>query len=240
MITPSSLHFERHHAGVPTINPHHHELLVHGLVERPLVFTRADLLRLPVVSRIHFLECAGNTANEQVGNPGPTPQLSHGLFSRTEWTGVLLRDLLNEAGMKSSGSWVLAEGGDACRLARSLPLRKALDDVLAYGLTDSPRRSIFLQRTRRHALRRARRGNAVNGPAARTRDCRHPRNLCRSRDTTRVHPPHGWHVQQHRPGCIWKIDGFHPYGISHLPIHAQPLTFGYDVARRSRCAIVAQ
>lgn len=134
IITPSALHFERHHAGVPAIDPAQHELLVHGMVERPLRFKLPELLRLPAVSRIHFIECAGNSAGEQAGRPGTSPQESHGLVSCSEWTGVSLSTLLREAGIRSGGKWILAEGADACRLARSIPLAKALDDTLvAYG-----------------------------------------------------------------------------------------------------------
>lgn len=134
IITPSSLHFERHHSGVPTINPATHELVLHGLVDLPLRFTMDDLRRLPSVSRIHFIECAGNAGREHLGNPGPTAQLSHGLVSCSEWTGVLLSTLLREAGLRSTASWVIAEGADAARHVRSIPIKKALDDVIvAYG-----------------------------------------------------------------------------------------------------------
>ena len=134
IITPSSLHFERHHSGVPQIDPDQHQLLVHGLVDRPLFFTVRDLWRLPSVSRVHFVECAGNSGREQEGNPGADPQKSHGLLSCSEWTGVPLKILLEEAGLKSSARWVIAEGADSCRMARSLPLEKVFDDVLvAYG-----------------------------------------------------------------------------------------------------------
>ncbi|HEU4407734.1 MAG TPA: sulfite dehydrogenase [Polyangiaceae bacterium] len=134
ILTPSGLHFERHHAGVPTIDPAKHELLLHGLVARPLVFTLADLRRLPSVSRIHFLECASNSGREHEGRPGETPQKSHGLASCSEWMGVPLRVLLEEAGMADGASWIVAEGADACRHARSVPLDKAFDDALvAYG-----------------------------------------------------------------------------------------------------------
>jgi sulfane dehydrogenase subunit SoxC len=84
IITPSSLHFERHHSGVPAIDPARHELLLHGLVERPLKFSMDELRRLPSVSRVHFIECAGNAGREHRGNPGPTVQLSHGLVSCSE------------------------------------------------------------------------------------------------------------------------------------------------------------
>lgn len=134
IITPSSLHFERHHSGVPTLDPATHGLVLHGLVERPLSFTLDDLRRLPSVSRIHFIECAGNAGREHRGNPGPTAQLSHGLVSCSEWTGVLMGTLLREAGVKASASWVIAEGADAARHVRSIPLSKALDDtIVAYG-----------------------------------------------------------------------------------------------------------
>lgn len=134
IITPSALHFERHHAGVPQIDPRRHELLIHGLVEHPLVFTRKDLLRFPSVSLIRFIECAGNTGGDHAGRSGIDPQRSHGLLSCSEWTGVPLKTLLNEASVKTKARWLVAEGADASRLARSLPLSKGLDDVLvAYG-----------------------------------------------------------------------------------------------------------
>ncbi len=134
IITPSSLHFERHHAGVPALDASTHRLVLHGLVERPLAFTIADLKRLPSISRIHFIECAGNSGREHEGRPGEDAQRSHGLVSGSEWTGVSLRVLLEEAGLLPKASWVIAEGADACRLVRSLPLTKALDDVIvAYG-----------------------------------------------------------------------------------------------------------
>lgn len=134
IITPSSLHFERHHSGVPGIDPAQHRLLVHGLVERPLKFSMDELTRFPSVSRIHFIECAGNAGREHRGDPGPTAQLSHGLVSCSEWSGVLLSTLLREAGLKASARWIVAEGADASRHSRSIPLDKALDDVIvAYG-----------------------------------------------------------------------------------------------------------
>jgi sulfane dehydrogenase subunit SoxC len=134
IITPSALHFERHHSGVPTIDPAQHELMLHGLVDRPLRFSMADLRRFPSVSRVHFIECAGNAGREHRGDPGPTAQLSHGLVSCSEWSGVLLSTLLREAGLKTSAKWIVAEGADPGRHSRSIPIDKALDDVLvAYG-----------------------------------------------------------------------------------------------------------
>ncbi len=134
IITPSALHFERHHAGVPEIDPATHELLIHGLVERPLAFSLDDLKRLPSVSRVHFVECSGNSGGEWSPAGAPTVQLSHGLASCSEWTGVPLRILLEEAGIKPDAKWILAEGADACQMQRSATLEKALEDgLVAYG-----------------------------------------------------------------------------------------------------------
>ena len=134
MITPSGLHFERHHAGIPEIDPAEHKLMIHGMVERPLIFTVEELRRLPSVSQIHFVECAGNGGGEWGAKTAPNAQISHGLASCSEWTGVPLRLLLEEAGVKSGANWLLAEGADACHMQRSVPLDKALDDVIvAYG-----------------------------------------------------------------------------------------------------------
>src|ERR1700680_1204213 len=134
IITPSALHFERHHSGVPLIDPDKHELLIHGLVEKPVVLKMEEIKRFPSVSRIHFLECSGSSAGEYQGDPAPTPQPTAGLFSCSEWTGVPLSTLLRESGVKPTAKWVLAEGGDASRNARSIPLEKVMDDVLvAYG-----------------------------------------------------------------------------------------------------------
>ena len=134
VVTPSSLHFERHHAGIPTIDPTRHELLIHGLVERPLIFTMEDLRRLPSVSRLYFIECSGNSRSEWKPGGAPTAQMSHGLASCSEWTGVPLAVVLEEAGIRPEARWLLAEGADACQMSRSVPIEKALDDaLLAYG-----------------------------------------------------------------------------------------------------------
>jgi len=133
IITPSALHFERHHAGIPAINPDEHELLIHGLVERPLRLTMADLRRLPSTSVIRFIECSGNSRSEWT-KPAPTAQISHGMASCSEWTGVSLRLLLDEAGLKPEARWMICEGADACRMARSLPIEKLLEDcMVVYG-----------------------------------------------------------------------------------------------------------
>lgn len=140
MITPSSLHFERHHAGVPEIDPAAHELMLHGMVEQPLVFTMDDLRRFPSRSEIRFVECSGNGRPEWAGG-APDPQQSAGMMSCSEWTGVPLSLLLNEAGLTSEASWIVAEGADACMMVRSIPLEKCLDDVMvAYGQNGEPLR----------------------------------------------------------------------------------------------------
>ena len=134
IITPSDLHFERHHAGVPAIDPHAYELLIHGLVERPLKFSLADLKRFPAVTRICFIECSGNgfqaaLAPESIPQEIRAGQLD-GLFSTSEWTGVKLATLLREAGAHASARWLLAEGQDAAVMSRSIPMTKAWDDAL--------------------------------------------------------------------------------------------------------------
>ncbi len=134
IITPNGLHYERHHAGVPTIDPIEHRLIVHGLVERPLIFTIEEVSRFPSVSRVLFLECSGNTQNWGAPNPELTAQDTHGLLSCCEWTGVPLATILAEAGVKPEAKWMLAEGADAAAMTRSIPIEKALDDaLLAYA-----------------------------------------------------------------------------------------------------------
>ena len=137
IITPSDLHFERHHAGVPAIDPESYELLVHGMVERPMVFRLRDIKRYPSVSQIRFLECSGNGGGSFNMTRMPTevtPQAMDGLLSTSEWTGVPLRTLLAEVGVRPGATWVIAEGGDAAMMNRSIPLEKAMDDALiAYG-----------------------------------------------------------------------------------------------------------
>ena len=128
-ITPNGLFYERHHAGVPAIDPDAHRLMIHGLVERPLVFTLDELMRFPSVSAVHFLECSGNSLTEFT-RPAATVQASHGLLSCAEWTGVRLSTLLDEVGVRPEGRWILAEGADAAGLSRSVPMEKALDDAL--------------------------------------------------------------------------------------------------------------
>lgn len=134
ILTPSGLHFERHHGGVPTIDPAQHTLLIHGMVNRPRKFTMADLHRYPSVSRFHFIECSGNGLTEWSAPRLKTVQGTHGLLSTSEWTGVPLKIIIDELGLKDGAKWVLAEGSDAAVMTRSIPLEKIYDDaLLAYG-----------------------------------------------------------------------------------------------------------
>ena len=129
-ITPNSLHFERHHAGVPNIDPAQHILVINGLVRQPLAFRYEDLLKYQMVSRIHFLECSGNSGALLRGEIGGSAQSLHGLVSCAEWTGIPLSTLLDEAGVLPEAAWVAAVGADAASMGRSIPLTKALDDVM--------------------------------------------------------------------------------------------------------------
>lgn len=136
-ITPADLHFERHHAGVPAIDPRSYSLLIHGMVNRPMAFSLADLKRFPSVSRICFVECSGNlnpTVPPGTITPETTPQQLAGLTSQSEWTGVLLSTLFREVEIQRQAGWFLAEGQDAALLARSIPTEKAYDDaMIAYA-----------------------------------------------------------------------------------------------------------
>ncbi len=126
-ITPSDLHYERHHAGIPEIDPQKYELLIHGLVERPMKFTLADLKAFPSVTRTCFIECAGNF---RTGKPELTPQDILGLTSQSEWTGVMLSTIFREVGIDPKAKWFLAEGSDAAVMTRSIPVYKAWDDAM--------------------------------------------------------------------------------------------------------------
>ena len=134
VVTPSGLHFERSHAGTAVIDPDRHRLYVHGMVEQPRKYTMRDLRRFPSISRLMFLECSGNGLTEWSEPTMPTVQFTHGLTSTSEWTGVPLATVLNEAGVRTGAKWLLAEGGDAAVMTRSIPLEKAMKDcLLAYG-----------------------------------------------------------------------------------------------------------
>ena len=128
IITPNGLFYERHHGGIPEIDPAQHRLMVHGLVETPLILTVDEIRRFPSESHIYFLECSGNPGFEAM--TGRTASDLVGLVSCSEWTGVRLRTVLEEAGLRPEARWVIAEGADAAAMTRSLPLEKCLDDAL--------------------------------------------------------------------------------------------------------------
>ena len=130
IITPNGLCFERHHGGMADIDPARHRLMIHGMVERPVVLTVADLKRLPRVNRIYFLECAANSGMEWRGAQLNGVQFTHGMIHNVMYTGVTLRTLLDAAGVKPGAAWMLAEGADAAGMDRSIPLGKALDDCM--------------------------------------------------------------------------------------------------------------
>jgi sulfane dehydrogenase subunit SoxC len=128
IITPNGLFYERHHAGVPTIDPAQHRLMLHGLVERPMIFTMEDIRRFPSESHIHFLECSGNPGYKKPY--GKTASDLVGLLSCAEWAGVKLKLVLQEAGLRPDAKWVVAEGADAAAMTRSIPIEKCLDDAM--------------------------------------------------------------------------------------------------------------
>jgi sulfane dehydrogenase subunit SoxC len=130
-ITPNGLHFVIARGGFPDIDPDRHQFVIHGLVKRPLMFTLEALHRYPLVSRIAFLECAGNSDQLYLQQPLEAGvQALHGLVSCAEWTGVKLSALLDEAGVDPKAKWLLAEGADHVNMNRSIPLTKAMDDAM--------------------------------------------------------------------------------------------------------------
>lgn len=130
IITPNGLCFERHHAGVAEVDPAKHRLMINGLVDKPLVFTMADLMRFPRENKVYFLECAANSGMEWRGAQLNGCQYTHGMVHCVAYTGVRLKHILEEAGLKTSAKWILAEGADAAAMTRSLPIEKALDDCM--------------------------------------------------------------------------------------------------------------
>ena len=130
IITPNGLCFERHHAGIAEVDPAMHRLMINGLVDTPLVFTMADLLRFPRQNRIYFLECAANSGMEWRGAQLNGCQFTHGMIHNVMYTGIPLRYVLESAGLKTSAKWIMPEGADASAMTRSIPIEKALDDCM--------------------------------------------------------------------------------------------------------------
>jgi len=136
IITPNGLHFERHHQGWVDIDPAQHRFMINGLVAQPRVYTMDDLMRLPSVSRIHFIECGANSGPEWGNAAVPTVQYTHGMLSCCEFTGVPLSALLDDCGADlKRGKFVLAEGADGSSMTRTISMEAALDDVIvAWGM----------------------------------------------------------------------------------------------------------
>jgi sulfane dehydrogenase subunit SoxC len=130
IITPNGLCFERHHGGIAEIAPADHRLMINGLVDTPIVFTMEDLMRFPRENRVYFLECAANSGMEWRGAQLNGCQFTHGMVHCVMYTGVPLKHILNEAGVKASAKWLLPEGADASAMTRSVPLEKAMDDCM--------------------------------------------------------------------------------------------------------------
>jgi sulfane dehydrogenase subunit SoxC len=140
IVTPSGLHFERHHQGWWDIDPSRHRLMVNGsdnqLLKRPMVFTLDELMRLPSVSRFHFIECGANTGMEWGNVAVPTCQYTHGMLSCSEFTGVPLRVLFDMAGVDyKRARYVLAEGADGSSMTRTVPMElvESGEVLVAYG-----------------------------------------------------------------------------------------------------------
>jgi sulfane dehydrogenase subunit SoxC len=135
-VTPSGLAFERHHAGIADIDPSKHRLMINGLVDKPLVFTLEDLKRFPGrVNKLYFLECAANTGMEWRGAQLNGCQFTHGMIHNVWYTGIPLKTLLDEAGLKTNAKWIMPEGADASAMTRSIPIHKALEDcIVAWGM----------------------------------------------------------------------------------------------------------
>ncbi len=133
-ITPNGLHFERHHNGVPDIDPDSHHLLIHGDVAEPRRYSMERLLRYPRVSKICFVECGGNSNSGWNPKPIQAPAgLIHGLVSCSEWSGIPLSFLLDEVGIREKeidNLWIDAQGADAGSFHVSIPMAKAIDDGL--------------------------------------------------------------------------------------------------------------
>lgn len=130
IITPSGLCFERHHAGIAEVDPAEHRLMINGLVDRQIVFTMADLMRFPRENHVYFLECAANSGMEWRGAQLNGCQFTHGMIHNLMYTGVPLKLLLEEAGVKTNGKWLMPEGADASAMTRSIPMAKAMEDCL--------------------------------------------------------------------------------------------------------------
>lgn len=129
-ITPAGCAFERHHSGAIELAKPDYRLMINGLVDRELVFTYEDLERFPRSQGVYFCECAANTGMEWAGAQLNGSQFTHGMIHNMEYVGVSLKTLLAEAGVKPQGKWIFVEGADASSNGRSIPIEKAMEDVM--------------------------------------------------------------------------------------------------------------
>ena len=130
IITPNGLFFSRTHGGVAHVDPNEYRLMIHGLVEKPIVLTLAQLQRYPSVTRTHFIECPANGGQEWRGPQYNSLQFAKGFMSCAEWTGVYIKTILEDLGLKPEAQWMLAEGSDNSKMGRTVPVDKVLDDAM--------------------------------------------------------------------------------------------------------------
>ncbi len=134
-VTPNGLHFVRSHGGVVDINPVEWRLMIHGLVEKPVILTLDDLKSYPSVTRQHFFSCPANSAMEARGPGLDSLQVTHGMLSCSVYTGVELKTILDDIGLKPEAKWMFSEGSDPASVGRSVPIEKVLDDaMLVYAM----------------------------------------------------------------------------------------------------------
>ncbi len=129
IITPNGLFFNRHHGGTPTIDPNKHRLMING-TEKEIVLTMDELKRYPSVTRIHFVECPANGGQEWRGPQYNSLQFAKGFMSCAQWTGVYIKTIVKDLGLKPGTQWMLAEGGDSSSMGRTIPIEKVLDDAM--------------------------------------------------------------------------------------------------------------
>jgi len=130
IITPNGLFFSRSHGGTAHVDPTEFRLMIHGLVDKEIVLTLDQLKRYPRVTRTHFIECPANGGQEWRGPQFNSLQFAKGFMSSAEWTGVYIKDILADLGLKPEAQWMLAEGSDNSEMGRTIPVDKVLDDAM--------------------------------------------------------------------------------------------------------------
>ena len=218
IITPNGVFYERHHAGVPKIDPAQHRLMVHGMVERPLIFTMEELRQFPAESHIYFMECSGNPSF--LPPWGKTAAEVAGLVSCAEWTGVPLKTLLNEVGVDPTATWIIAEGADGAGMNRSIPMEKCMDDVMVVYSQNGER--LRPEQGRGTEYRRRTRVDPPAAPVVRLIDDASD-SLHHAEDERLFSDSHGivaswkarWRAGRRRPatrrGCAWSTSSASPF-----------------------------